>query len=186
VSVLHAPTYRWTVEEYEELGRAGFFQGDKRVELLHGQIVSMPRISWRHAAALVRLNEFFILHSLERFVVGPRNPFNLDERSQPEPDLVLLDPACNTLRRHPTPAEIFVVIEVSDSTVAYDRKDKGPAYARNGVREYWMLNLDENVLEVFREPSADGYRDTRVLGRDDTIAPLAFPDLTLRVGDFLP
>jgi Uma2 family endonuclease len=70
--------------------------------------------------------------------------------------------------------------------VTYDRKDKGPAYARKGVREYWLFNLSENVLEVFREPEASGYRETRRLRADETIAPLAFPDLFLRVGDFLP
>ena len=98
----------------------------------------------------------------------------------------MLDPVVTKARRHPRPADLFLVIEVSDSTVAYDREDKGPTYARNGVTEFWLLNLDEGLLEVFREPSAEGYRETRVLRADDTIAPLAFPDLTLRVGDFLP
>ncbi|MEI9896134.1 MAG: Uma2 family endonuclease [Chthoniobacter sp.] len=89
-------------------------------------------------------------------------------------------------RRHPNPADLFLVIEVSDSTLTYDRRDKGPAYARNGVREYWLLNLADNVLEVFREPTVAGYGEVRTLGADETIAPLAFPDLSLRIGDFLP
>ena len=88
--------------------------------------------------------------------------------------------------RHPRPADLFLVIEVSDSTVAYDREDKGPAYARNGVREYWLLNLDERVLEVYRAPSEGGYDERQVFGPDDSVAPQAFPDLVIRVGDFLP
>jgi Uma2 family endonuclease len=186
MSLLHAPTYRWTVEEYEELGRAGFFQGDKRVELFNGEIITMSPIGYRHATAVRLLNSFFAEHARRRFQVDPQNPFDLDDKSQPQPDITLLDPAVSKARRHPKPADLFLVIEVSDSTVAYDREDKGPAYARNGVREYWLLNLEANVLEVFREPGAEGYRETRVFRADDTIAPLAFPDLALRVGDFLP
>jgi Uma2 family endonuclease len=186
MSVLHAPTYRWTVEEYEELGRAGIFDENDRVELLNGEIIVMSPIGYRHATAVNRLIKFFIQRARDRYIATPGNPFILDERSEPQPDLCLADSAIDTQGHHPDSAQIFLVIEVSDSTVAYDRQDKGPAYARNGVREYWMLNLDENVLEVFREPSADGYREARVLGRDDTIAPLAFPDLVLRAADFLP
>ena len=82
--------------------------------------------------------------------------------------------------------EIFLVIEVSDSTVRYDREDKRPAYARQGIREYWIVNLEDNVFEVFRDPDGDTYRDTLTLHSPDVIAPLAFPDVTLRIGDFLP
>ncbi len=186
MSLPHAPTYRWSVEEYEELGRAGFFQEDKRVELFNGEIIAMSPIGYRHATAVRLLNNFFGRRSGNRFEVDAQNPFNLDDASQPQPDITLLDPAVSKEQRHPEPADLFLVIEVSDSTVAYDRKDKGPAYARNGVREFWLLNLENNSLEVFREPFSAGYRDSRLLGPDDTIAPLAFPDLVLRVGDFLP
>lgn len=186
MSVLHAPTYHWTVEEYEDLGRAGIFNENDRVELLNGEIVIMSPIGYRHATAVRRLNNYFARQSRGRYEVNPQNPFNLDERSQPQPDLSLLDPVCDTLKRHPLPEEIYLVIEVADSSVAYDREDKGPAYARRGVREYWILNLDDNVLEVFRDPAGESYRDTRTLRPDETIAPLAFPDVEVRVGDFLP
>jgi Uma2 family endonuclease len=186
MSVLHAPTYRWTVEEYEELGRTGFFNENDRVELLNGEIVIMSPIGYRHATAVTRLTNFLARRSGGRFDVSPQNPFNLDPRSQPQPDLTLLDPKCDKLPRHPEPEEIFLIIEVSDSTVRYDRQDKCPAYAARRVREFWLLNLDENVLEVFREPAGPAYRDVRILAPTETIAPLAFPDLELRVGDFLP
>jgi Uma2 family endonuclease len=186
MSVLHAPTYRWTVEEYEELGRAGILDENDRVELLNGEIIVMSPIGYRHATAVNLLNQFLVENARRRFVVTPGNPFILDQRSEPQPDLSLADPVILTQGHHAGPDQIFLVIEVSDSTLAYDRKDKGPAYARSGVREYWLLNLEDNVLEVFREPGASGYRDTRVLQAGETIAPLAFPDLVLRVGDFLP
>ena len=186
MSLLHAPTYRWTVEEYEELGRAGLFQEDKRVELLHGEIIVMSPIGYRHATAVRLLTNFLARRARGRYEVDPQNPFNLDDASQPQPDLSLVDPAVSTKRRHPEPADIFLVIEVSDSSVRYDREDKGPAYASRGIREYWLLNLEANVLEVFREPAGAAYGESRVLGPEETIAPLAFPDLVLRVGDFLP
>jgi len=186
MSMLHAPTYRWTVEEYEELGRAGFFQGDKRVELFNGEIIAMSPIGFRHATAVRLLNNFFAERARHRFEVDPQNPFVLDNLSEPQPDLTLLDPAVSKARRHPRPADLFLVIEVSDSTVPYDREDKGPAYARNGVCEYWLLNLDACVLEVYREPSPNGYGQTQSFGPDETAAPQAFPDLVIRVGDFLP
>ena len=145
----------------------------------------MSPIGIRHATAVRLLNKFFDRRARDRYEVDPQNPLNLDARSQPQPDITLLDPAVSKARRHPRPADLFLVIEVSDSAVAYDREDKGPAYARNGVAELWLLNLDQNLLEVFRGPSAEGYREARVLRAEDTIAPLAFPDLTLRVGDFL-
>jgi Uma2 family endonuclease len=186
MSLLHAPTYRWTVEEYEELGRAGLFQDDKRVELLQGEIIVMSPIGYRHATAVRLLNNFLARRARDRYEVDPQNPFNLDEDSQPQPDLSLIDPSVSTQRRHPAPADIFLIIEVSDSSVRYDREDKGPAYASRGIREYWLLNLESDVLEVFREPTGTTYAESRVLGPDATIAPLAFPDLALRVGDFLP
>jgi Uma2 family endonuclease len=186
MNVLHAPTYQWTVEEYEQLGRAGIFDENDRVELLNGEIILMSPIGYRHATAVRLLTNFFARQSHGRFEVDPQNPFNLDDSSQPQPDLTLVDPSVSTQRRHPQPADLFLVIEVSDSTVRYDREDKLPAYARNGVREYWLLNLDDGVLEVFRNPAAGAYRDARVFGPEETIAPLAFPDLELRVGDFLP
>jgi Uma2 family endonuclease len=186
MSVLHAPTYHWTVEEYEELGRVGILDENDRVELLNGEIIVMSPIGYRHATAVNRLTRFLVLHASERFIVTPGNPFILDEHSEPQPDLCLADPVIDTQGHHAGPEQIFLVIEVSDSTLVYDRKDKGPAYARNSVREYWLFNLADNVLEVYREPAADGYRETRTLGGEETIAPLAFPDLVLRVGDFLP
>ncbi|MEA3210052.1 MAG: hypothetical protein QOE70_3109 [Chthoniobacter sp.] len=186
MSLLHAPIYRWTVEEYEELGRAGFFQGDQRVELLHGEIIAMSPIGYRHATAVRLLTNFLAREARGRFEVDPQNPFVLDERSEPQPDLTLVDPAVSRQHRLPVPEDLFLVIEVSDSSVRYDREDKGPAYAARGVREYWLLNLETNLLEVFRSPASGIYCDKRFLAPDDEVAPLAFPDLTLRVGHFLP
>ncbi len=186
MSLLHAPTYRWSVEDYEELSRAGFFDPDERMELLNGEIIVMSPIGYRHAMAVNLLNEFFTAGSRGRYLVAPQNPFNLDKLSQPQPDLALLDRGCRSLKRHAEPREILLVIEVADSTVRYDREDKGTAYAARGVREYWLLNLEKNCLEVFRDPQAEGYAERLIFDPADSAAPLAFPDLVLKVGEFLP
>jgi len=186
MNVLHAPTYQWTVEEYEKLGEAGIFHEDDRVELLNGDIIIMSPIGYRHAQAVTRLTNFFARRSQGRFDVSPQNPFNLDEHSQPQPDICLLDPRAAHLKAHPAPDLIFLVIEVADSSVRYDRGDKRPAYARQGVREFWLLNLEDNVLEVYRNPDGDQFAEERILRPDEVVAPLAFPDLEARVSDFLP
>src|SRR3954468_16614469 len=99
MSVLHAPTKRLTVQEYEELGRAGFFDPEERVELLHGQIIPMSPIGIRHATAVNRLTKYFIRNARDRFDVSPQNPFKLDAESQPQPDLTLIDVACDSPAR---------------------------------------------------------------------------------------
>ena len=186
MSVLHAPTYQWTVDEFEKLGEAGVFHEDDRVELLNGEIIIMSPIGFRHSKAVTRLASFFGRRSAGRFDVSPQNPFNLDERSQPQPDICLLDLRADKLQSHPSPDLIFLVIEVSDSSVRYDREDKRPAYARQGVREFWLLNLEDNVLEVYREPAGETFSVERIVRPEETIAPLAFPDLEAKAGDFIP
>jgi hypothetical protein len=186
MSSLHTTVHRWTVEEYEELGRKGFIKEDARVELLNGEVVDMSPIGYRHANAVTLFSRLLVASARGQFDVSPQNPFNLDPHSQPLPDLALLDPGCVRLRRLPNPGEIFLVIEDSDSSLHYDRENKGPAYAAQGVREFWLLNLAEDCLEVYRDPRNGAWADRQIIRRDETIAPLAFPDLTLRVGDFLP
>ncbi|HYR57225.1 MAG TPA: Uma2 family endonuclease, partial [Chthoniobacteraceae bacterium] len=91
MSVLHMPTYLWTVEEYEKLNDAGIFTESDRVELLNGEIIVMSPIGYRHATAVALLNEFFIRRSRDRYKVHPQNPFVLDDKSEPQPDLLLVD-----------------------------------------------------------------------------------------------
>ena len=186
MNVVHAPTYEWTVEEYEKLNGAGIFNESDRVELLNGEIVVMSPVGYRHATAVNRLTMFFARRSRGRYVLSPQNPFVLDTRSEPQPDLCLLDPLVDTQGHHATTAQVFLAIEVADSTIRYDREDKRSAYARNGLRDYWILNLEENVLEVYRDPAGVNFRDVQILRGTQTIAPLAFPDIKLRVRDFIP
>src|SRR3954447_25409712 len=117
MKVIDAPTYQWTVDEWQKLGEAGIFHEDDRVELLNGEIVIMSPIGYRHAKCVTWLTNFFARRSAGRFDVSPQNPFNLDKHSQPQPDLCLLDPKAAEVRDHPGADLIYLVIEVADSSV---------------------------------------------------------------------
>lgn len=182
--VLHATTHHWTVEEYEKLNAAGLFTESDRVELLDGELILMSPIGYRHHLTLTRLTKFFIRRSRDRFEVSPQGPFLLDQRSEPQPDLCLFDPLFDSQGRHATADQVYLLIEIADSSLQYDREDKRPHYARSGIREYWIFNLQDNLLEVYRDPAGELYRQALLLRGAETIAPLAFPDLELRAGDY--
>ncbi|HEV7405845.1 MAG TPA: Uma2 family endonuclease [Chthoniobacteraceae bacterium] len=184
MSIVDAPTYHWTVEEYERLGE-GFF-GRKRVELLNGEIIEkMSPMGYPHGEAVDRLVEFFILMAKGRYRVRSQAPFILSEDSMPEPDVCLYKKP-KVLRHHPKTEHLFLAIEVADSTLRFDRGDKKRAYALQGIPEYWILNLQDDMLEVHRAPVGDQYTTSFTLGGEEIAAPLAFPDVNLRVGDYIP
>ena len=168
--------------EYERLVDAGVFE-DERVELLHGFLVQMtPQGDW-HARSIARLNKILVLALGDRADVFSHSPFSADEYSMPEPDLAVVPPMGET-RGHPGSA--FLLVEASDSSLRKDRRIKAPLYAASGVTEFWILDLQDRCIEVFRDPSPHGYRSVERFGADATIALLAFPDITVRVADILP
>lgn len=186
MSILHAPTYHWTVEEYEQLGQTEVFCGKPRVELLNGEIIVMSPIGYRHGLAIAGLTRSLIQQSADRYELRVQLPIILDELSEPEPDFALADPAYRSTGRHPRPEHLYLLIEVSDSTVRYDREDKRRAYARNKVQEFWLFNLQTNQLEAYRDPTGDQYRSARVIDAGGTVSPFAFPDVELRLADLIP
>ncbi|MEO8352789.1 MAG: Uma2 family endonuclease [Chthoniobacteraceae bacterium] len=185
MSVL-APTYKFTVEEYHKLADAGFFGEDDRIELLNGELIVMHAIGKRHAQAVTNLNMDFAEHARRRFMVSPQNPVWLDEMSEPEPDIVLVPWRRKAGDSHPQPRDVFLIVEVADSSLRYDRRDKMRAYARVGIREFWILNLEENVMEVFRTPVVENYAETERVVAGETLSPLAFPDVTLSIDEIIP
>jgi Uma2 family endonuclease len=115
-----------------------------------------------------------------------QNPVHLEDHSEPQPDLMLVKPAADDYTsRHPTPEDVFLLIEVSDSTLETDRDDKLPIYGRAGIAEVWIVNLGEGALEVYREPHYAGYANTQILHEGDSIAPALFPDAIIEVAKLL-
>ena len=172
---------RFTSAEYHAMAKAGILSEDERVELIAGEIVRMAPIGSRHAGCVKRLNRRFSRLG-DRALVSVQDPIALSPAHEPEPDLAILRPRQDDYTQsHPTPADVLLVIEVADFTVEYDRDVKIPLYARAGIPEAWLVDLIQRVIEVYRDPSENGYRETRVLHYGDPLSPQAFPDFELIV-----
>ncbi|XZN91695.1 MAG: Uma2 family endonuclease [Microcoleus sp.] len=175
----------FTVQEYHLMGEAGILGEDDRVELIEGEIVQMAAIGTRHASCVKRLIAVFSDLDRRRAIIGAQDPIQLTERTEPQPDIVLLQPRADYYATaHPVPSEVLLLVEVSDSTVGFDRDVKVPNYARSGIQEVWLWDLDVNCLEVYRAPTANGYTSLKKFERGETVAPLAFPEFEVTV-DFI-
>jgi Uma2 family endonuclease len=182
-----APTRRrFTVDEYYKMAKAGILREDDRVELIEGEIFTMSPIGSRHAACVTNLTNVFVLGVGARAIVRVQNPIRLSRRSEPQPDVALLRPREDRYTRsHPGPEDVLLVMEVAETSLAYDRR-KLSRYAEAGIPEAWLFNLVAGQVEVHREPVDGRYRQVQVLGRDAVLSPLAFPDLSMPVNDVLP
>lgn len=185
-SVTAAPIYQFSVEEYQKLGEVGIFDEDDRVELLNGNIVIMAPIGIRHLKAVRRLNNVLSRKYGKRCLVDVQNPVMIDSRSVPQPDILLLRPEADLRNSAPIPEDVFLLIEVADSSLLYDQTDKRDAYARSGIAEYWLLDLTRNELHVFRNPDGHRYREELVVREGEQIAPLAFADVSVTLSELLP
>ncbi len=177
---------RFTVHDYYAMAEAGILHEGDRVELIEGEIIEMSPINAPHAGQVNRLNRLFSSRLGERVLLGVQNPVRLSEYSEPQPDVAWLRPRDDFFTHsHPTAEEVLLLVEVSDSTVDYDREVKAPLYARSGMSEMWLVNLPAGQLEVYRDPGPQGYKTRLVLKSGETVAPLAFPDVTFRVDEIL-
>lgn len=168
--------YRFTVDDYHRMAEAEVFGPEERVELLDGEVMWMTSIGSRHAGCVNRLNRRFVVGVGDRAVVAVQNPIQIGDFSEPQPDLVLLRPQPDFYAgHHGLPPDVFLVIEVSDTSLVYDLRRKAPLYVAGGIPEVWVVDLGARVVHV---STADG---TRQLVPGDTLAPLAFPDLVLDV-----
>jgi Uma2 family endonuclease len=178
--------HRFSVKEYYRMAETGVLRPDARVELLNGKIIDMSPISPLHGGLVKRLSRLFNLKANDRWMVSTQDPVRLAEDSEPEPDVALLKPSPDDYTgRHPRPDDVFLLIEVSDSTLDYDRAEKIPAYGRAGIAEVWIVNLTNASLEVYRDPHFTGYGSKTVLGAGDHAAPQAFPDVVVNVAELL-
>lgn len=174
--------YRWTRRQYEQMIEAGVFDEDARVELLHGEVVTMGPQNSYHAAAVLLIEEALREVVGEGQHVRTQVPLALDPDSEPEPDVAVVS---GTVRDyvHEHPRMALLVVEVGFSSRKRDRMTKAALYARHDIREYWALDLVEERLFVFRQPGPDGYAEQLVLTLDDAVtapetsAPIAVRDL---------
>lgn len=175
-----APHRLSIVDEYYRMAAAGVFKPGERVELLDGEIVPMSPIGSPHAWCVTRLNITLVRGLDDEFITRVQLPVRVHERCEPEPDLAVVS-ATTPTSRHPTPSETLLVIEVVDNSLRIDRGWKRRIYSRARIPEYWIVDLSGQRIEVYRQPSARGYRSTALVERGEAVSPLCAPDLVVSV-----
>jgi Uma2 family endonuclease len=172
-----------TVDEYDHMIQAGIFNEDVRLELIEGELIKMSPIGSTHAGFINRLNRALSAQVGSQAIIAVQNPIRL-ANSEPQPDLaVLRTRADDYTRSHPEADDVLLLIEVADTSVDYDRTVKVPLYGRSGIPEVWLIDLFENVVEVYRTPAAAGYRSKQTYGTGDSLTPERLPAVTLPVAD---
>jgi Uma2 family endonuclease len=188
VSAPPATHHRFTRDEYRWMGRTGILLPTDRVELIDGEIIDLAPIGPRHLAAVNMTNRLFVTSiPLDRAIVSIQNPLALDEHNEPVPDLAMLVPRADEYSDGlPTGRDVLLIVEVGDSTIAFDRTAKAAMYAAAGVVEYWVVNVPDDLVLVHREPGPAGYARVISLSRGDAISPLALPDVSIAANRLLP
>ncbi|HJR07043.1 MAG TPA: Uma2 family endonuclease [Pyrinomonadaceae bacterium] len=178
--------YYFSVAEFERMGEAGVFTKDARLELIEGEIIEMSPIGSRHAACVKFLSRFLNRVVGDIALVSTQDPIRLNDFSEPEPDIALLRLRDNFYSdAHPTPADVLLIIEVADTTLGYDRQVKAPLYAKAGIAEVWIINLTDEQIEVYAEPSGGTYQTVVNFRRGDEVRAHTIANLAVSVADVL-
>lgn len=176
--------HRFTVDEWQEMGSLASFGADARIELLDGEIVDMAPIGKRHAFTVGWLVRHFVSVLGDRAVLWPQNPIRLDDHSEVQPDLALLEPPIERYREHyARPKDVLLLVEVADTSLAYDKR-KSKRYAAAGIPECWVADVNAEVVHVLAVPTPGGYQSQRTVRRGDTIR-VTLLDLDVLVEDVL-
>lgn len=179
---------RWTREEYYRAHALGLFGPEEKLELIRGEIVEkMPQGTPHATATSLAFDALYDIARAADAFVRCQMPVSLLGDSDPEPDLAVARGRANDYReRHPGPTDLLLVVEVSDSTLIYDRTDKARLYAEAGIAEYWVLSVTERLLEVRRDPQGGEYRSLQTVREGETVSPLFATTESLAVADLLP
>ena len=176
---------RFNVQEFYKLAEAGILSEDDRVELLDGQIMVMAPIGENHRTVVDSLAEVFTDQRRSRYRVAVQNPLRIDHQDEPQPDIVLYDRS--VIGRHPTPLDVFLIVEVADTSLDYDQRSKVPVYASAGIKEVWIIDLSTYSIQTYRDAntSTRRYATVESHARTSWISPLAFPDVRVCLDDLL-
>lgn len=185
--MLQPRLHSWTCEEFNRIAESGAFEG-LAIELIDGAVIDMSPIGSPHSAIVSLINGvlYEVYHTRDQFVVRCQLPLMLDESSQPQPDLAVVPgKARDYLLRHP--AHALLVVEVADTSLAFDRGIKAERYSQANIQEYWIVNLIDEQIEVYRRSeSALGFATPEILRRGERVALPALHNITLAVSDLLP
>ena len=176
----------FTVEEYYRMAETGILTAEDRVELIKGEIVTMSPVGPKHASIVNRLARLLNRQLAEQAILSIQNPIHLNQYSEPEPDLALLQERPDFYENaHPEPEDVLLVIEISDSSLAYDTAVKANLYAQAGITELWVIDVSAHLITIYRKPTAEGYTSIEQKTRADSLSVQAFPKIQLKVIDIL-
>jgi len=181
---LRLPYHLWTVEEFHRMAVAGLLDETDRVELIDGEMIDMAPIGSKHAFIVNRISQTFSAKVGGQCLVSTQNPIRLGERSEPQPDVALLRSG-NYMDALPAAADVLLIVEVSDSTLEYDRDVKVELYARHGIPEVWLLDVDAREITVYREPVEGQYCLIRKPTAVEAVSSMAVPGVELRLMELM-
>lgn len=176
---------RFTVDEYYKMFELGMLEDFEHSEIIEGELIQRIGIGDRHATVVNLLTKIFIKNLSDDILVSVQNPVRLSNYNEPEPDLALADLSKFDGKRHPRPAEVILLVEVSDSTVKYDRDKKLPLYAEAEIPEVWIVNLPNDIIEIHSQPSVGLYQFVKIFKRGEIVESEALPELNLEVDKIL-
>lgn len=180
------PLRLWTFQEYHQMAEVGILQPDEKVELVAGQIIKMSPQGSPHAAAITRTNRLLGKLLGEKVLIRLQLPIELNDFSEPEPDVAVVRvDQLDYEESHPQADDVYLIIGVADSTLKRDCELKAKDYAQSGIADYLVLDVKNQQLRVFREPTEDGYQSEVVLGEDGVVSPLQFSDCQIAVAELL-
>lgn len=176
----------FTVGDYHKMIDAGVFVGDQNYELIEGEIIKKMTVGDYHISCVNRLNRIFSRNCGDDVIVSIQNPVIISDISEPEPDVTLLKFREDFYASgKATPEDVLLLIEVSDSTVTYDRKTKMKLYAEAGIEESWLVNLPRQILEIYSDPQDGKYKLVRKAGKNESVSPKFLTSLKIKVSDFI-
>jgi len=172
--------------EWKKLGEANIFPPGSRLELINGEIIEMAPIGSHHASHLKRLIKVFSTPIQDSAIIAAQDPLELGDLSEPDPDFMLLQPHSDFYyENHPVASDVFLLIEISDSSLKFDQNQKLRLYALHNIPEYWLLNIKDACLEVYRQPYDGLYAEKTTLRAGDNITLSQLNDININIAEIL-
>ena len=177
---------KFCTDEVYKMMEIGILSEESGWELINGEIIHRMSIGSKHAGTVNRLNQLLIILLGREVVVAVQNPIRIDDFNEPEPDIALLKPREDFYAEsHPLPPDVLLLIEVSDSTLGFDREIKKTLYAEAEILEFWLINLTENTIECHSSPKNGSYRLVKIVGTGESVESILIENLTLKVDEIL-
>jgi len=174
-----------SLDEFHRMGEAGILREDDRVELIEGDLIQMAPIGTKHFAKVNRLSRLFSQAVGKLAIVSTQNPIALPAQNEPQPDIAILKPRDDDYEGQlPAAQDVLLLVEVADTTLAYDRDVKVPIYARHGIVEVWLVDVNTRQLFVHRDPTPNGYQQVFIPSHTEKLSLFALSDVVIDLGDY--